>query len=289
MAYGACGCGFPHSCTQRGAQAYACEITNVKRAVSPVFMTKEFARNMSEFVRSSSDERGTFITFEGGDGAGKSTHLQLLASGLRARGYEVVCLREPGGTIIGEQLRQAVLDPGNDNMCDECELLIYEAARAQLVSQIIAPALAKGSIVLCDRFFDSTVAYQVAGRGLDADFVSRANDFACQGICPDRTIVMLTGGDAAMGIERATQHKHADRLELAGLEFHERVNRAFLDIAQQHRERVRVVASDESKARTAAKVFAALSDLFAWMGDETVCTPSYFERLVFERDALMRS
>ena len=232
--------------------------------------------------------RGVFITFEGGDGAGKSTHLQLLANALRSRGEDVVCLREPGGTIIGEQLRQTVLDPGNYIMCSECELLIYEAARSQLVSQVIAPALARGAVVLCDRFADSTVAYQVAGRGLDADFVDEANRFACQGVWPDRTVLMLTGGDAEFGIERATQHKHADRLEMAGIDFHERVNRAFVAIAEKDPQRVRVVVSDEAKAATAAKVFASLADLFPWMADGRTCTPDYFERLVFERDSLMR-
>ena len=122
---------------------------------------------MAEQDNQSAGRRGTFITFEGGDGAGKSTHLQLVAEALRERGQEVVCVREPGGTIIGEQLRQTVLDPGNYIMTDSCELLIYEAARAQLVSQVIKPALERGGVVLCDRFADSTVAYQAFGRGID--------------------------------------------------------------------------------------------------------------------------
>ena len=232
--------------------------------------------------------KGVFITFEGGDGAGKSTHMQLVAEALRSRGYKVECLREPGGTIIGEQLRQTVLDPGNYIMTDECELLIYEAARAQLVSQVIRPALERGSIVLCDRFADSTIAYQAFGRGLDRAFVDRANEFACQGIRPDRTILMMTGGDADLGIERATHHKHADRLEMAGTEFHERVNSAFMILADEDSERVRLVVSDEAKPQTAAKVFAALSDLFAWMADPAVCTLEYFERLVLNRETLGR-
>ena len=232
--------------------------------------------------------RGMFISFEGGDGAGKSTHLQLVAEALRMRGHEVVCLREPGGTIIGEQLRQTVLDPGNYIMTEECELLIYEAARAQLVSQIIRPALERGCTVLCDRFADSTIAYQSFGRGLDRGFVERANAFACQGIWPDRTILMLTGGDAEEGIMRATHHKHADRLEMAGSEFHERVNSAFIVLAQEDPERIRLVVSDDTKPRTAAKVFSALSDLFEWMGDPSVCTGEFFEQLVLKRETLGR-
>ena len=229
-----------------------------------------------------------FITFEGGDGAGKSTHLQLVAEALRERGQEVVCLREPGGTIIGEQLRSTVLDPGNYIMTDECELLIYEAARAQLVAQIIRPALARGSIVLCDRFTDSTIAYQSFGRGLERAFVERANNFACQGIHPDSTILMITGGDAEVGIERATHHKHADRLEMAGMEFHARANAGFAQIAEEDPARIRVVVSNESKARTAAKVFAALSDMFEWMADGSVCDEDFFKMLLMKRDSLSR-
>ena len=231
---------------------------------------------------------GVFISFEGGDGAGKSTHLQLVAEALRARGEEVVCLREPGGTIIGEQLRQTVLDPGNYIMTDACELLIYEAARAQLVAQVIRPALERGAIVLCDRFADSTIAYQAYGRGIDRAFVDTANEFACQGIRPDRTILMMTGGDAQVGLSRATQHKHADRLEMAGSEFHERVNAAFVELSRTCPERVRLVVSDDAKAATARKVFAELSDLFEWMGDESVCTEPFFDALVLARDTMGR-
>lgn len=229
--------------------------------------------------------KGMFITFEGGDGAGKSTHLHFLADALRMRGEEVVCLREPGGTIIGEQLRATVLDPGNYVMSDRCELLIYEAARAQLVSQVIKPALARGAIVLCDRFTDSTVAYQSYGRGIDRGFVELASSFACDGVEPDRTILMLTGGDAETGLDRATRNKHADRLEMAGVDFHEQVNSGFLAMAEEDPARIRVVVSDESKTATARKVFEQLSDLFEWMADEDECDDEFFEALVMRRDS----
>lgn len=231
--------------------------------------------------------RGLFITFEGGDGAGKSTHLMMVAEALRDQGIEVVCLREPGGTIIGEQLRNVVLDPGNYIMVDECELLIYEAARAQLVFQIILPALERGAVVLCDRFADSTTAYQSFGRGISREFVDRANNFSCQGVVPDRTILMLTGGDAQVGIDRATNHKHADRLEMAGYEFHERVNQGYLELAEEDPERIRLVISDETKPATAAKVFAQLVDLFPWMQDK-LSDKEYFKELVARRDSLVR-
>ena len=174
-------------------------------------MTQELAENDAP--------RGIFITFEGGEGAGKTTHIRFLSEKLRERGREVVRLREPGGTAVGEELRAVVLDPKNDNLSDEAELLIYEAARAQIVAEVIRPALERGAVVLCDRFADSTIAYQVHGRGLDAAFVEQVNAFACQGISPDRTILLTTGGSARTGLSRAT-HRGADRLERAGEEFH---------------------------------------------------------------------
>lgn len=207
---------------------------------------------------------GVFITFEGGEGAGKTTHINFLASALRGQGREVVCLREPGGTHIGESLRAVVLDPTNAGMADETELLIYEAARAQIVHEVIAPALKRGAVVLCDRFYDSTVAYQAYGRGLSREFVRAANEFACQGTRPDRTILMETAAPASVGLERATHHGSADRMELAGLDFHTRVNRAFVDIAAADTQRVRVVISAEQKSDTARAVFSAVADVLGW-------------------------
>ena len=174
---------------------------------------------------------GIFITFEGGDGAGKTTHITFLASCLRAMGHEVICLREPGGTSVGEDLRAIVLDPKNAGLCAESELLIYEAARAQIIREVIIPALARGAVVLLDRFYDSTIAYQVYGRGLPMSFVRQANSFACQGVHPCRTILLTTGASAEEGLERATHHGDADRLEQAGTSFHARVNNGFLAIA----------------------------------------------------------
>ena len=227
-------------------------------------------------------ERGVFVTFEGGDGAGKTTHIRFLANTLSAMGREVVCLREPGGTEVGEQLRGVVLNPANSNMCDASELLVFEAARAQLVSQVIAPALERGAVVLCDRFTDSTVAYQGYGRGLDRAFVEAANAFACQGIVPDRTI-LLVAASAAEGLERATRRAGADRMERAGEDFHARVNAAFLEIAEKNPRRVRLVRSNGRKSHTAVQVFAQLADLFPWMGDFVRANEAYFERLDVHR------
>lgn len=208
--------------------------------------------------------KGVFITFEGGDGAGKSTHIRALAAALERHGLEVVSLREPGGTDLGESLRRIVLDPRNTRMSDQCELLVFEAARAQLVAQVIKPALMRDAVVLCDRFTDSTVAYQAYGRGLSLDFVMQANDFACQGIVPHRTILLSASGSAAAGLQRATR-SGADRMEQGGIAFHERVAAGFAYVAQQHPDRVRVVDSSGKRADTAASIAEQLSDLFPWL------------------------
>lgn len=232
-----------------------------------------------ELSTKSNAQKGVFITFEGGEGAGKSTHIRFLAEALHAQGREVLSLREPGGTAIGEELRAVLLDPDNEALSDEAELLIYEAARAQIVAEVIKPALERGAVVLCDRFSDSTVAYQVYGRGLSADFVARANAFACQGIRPDRTLLLVTGGTAETGLRRATHNDGADRLERAGEEFHTRVNEAFLDIAREDPDRIRLVKSADRKSVTAASVFYALSDLFPWMADASLCDEGFFAPL----------
>lgn len=204
--------------------------------------------------------RGVFVTFEGGDGVGKSTHIRYVANELRRVGREVVCLREPGGTGIGESLRAMVLDPDNGEISSEAELLMYEAARAQLVREVIRPALERGAVVLCDRFSDSTIAYQAYGRGLPLDFVRRANAFATGGIVPDRTILLVLG-NTRKSLARATGVGTGDRMEQAGEVFHSRVNRAFLKLAKRDPKRIRIVRSSSSRKATAAAVAAELADI----------------------------
>ncbi len=205
---------------------------------------------------------GVFITFEGGEGVGKTTQISFMERVLKRAGLDVVRLREPGGTGVGEDLRSIVLDAKNDALDDRAELFIYEAARAQIVAEVIRPALERGAVVLCDRFVDSTVAYQGYGRGLDPAFVRAANEFACQGVMPDCT-VLLTVDSAAMGLRRATRRLGADRLELAGTEFHRRVNEGFKRIAADHPERVRVVSSASTKSAAARAVWEAVGGVLA--------------------------
>lgn len=203
--------------------------------------------------------RGVFITLEGADGCGKTTQAALVAAELESRGREVVRLREPGGTAISEKVRALLLDPANAEMVPECELLLYEASRAQLTRQVIEPALARGAVVLCDRYYDSTFAYQAGGRALDDDLVRRANVLGSCGVSPDRTLVFDL--DPAVAYARATAGG-ADRMEAEGLAFQERVRAAYLRLAAEEPERVRVVDALGEKDEVAARALAALADLW---------------------------
>lgn len=202
--------------------------------------------------------RGVFVSFEGADGVGKSTQVETLARRLRDAGVEVVSLREPGGTAISEKIRQLVLSPESSDMCDECELLLFEAARAQLVSQVIRPALQRGAVVLCDRFMDSTYAYQAGGRRMDEDVVRTANRLGSCGIVPQRTLVLDL--DPASALARATA-TGADRLEAEGVRLQERVRAAYLRLAQLEARRVRVVDAAGTMEQVASRVEAALADV----------------------------
>lgn len=203
-------------------------------------------------------ERGVFITFEGGEGSGKSTQIKMLARDLGAAGVPVRSLREPGGTVAGEAIRAILLDPEHTGLDARAELLLYEAARAQLVAEVIEPALAAGEIVLCDRFYDSTTAYQGYGRGLPAGEIATLNAAATGGLNPDRTIVFDVA--PATGLARATV-TGADRLESEDHGFHERVREGFLSIARDEPARVRVIDGSGSIDDVALALRAALRDI----------------------------
>lgn len=169
--------------------------------------------------------RGRLIVFEGGEGSGKTTQLRRLSSALERAAIPHVCLREPGGTPLGSEVRRVLLDRSSD-IAARAEALLFMASRAQLVEREIAPALARGDVVLLDRFFLSTYAYQVAGHGLPEDEVRGANAFATGGLAPDLTL--LLGFPVAEGLERAGRRAAShDRMEAMGLDFHDRVGAAF--------------------------------------------------------------
>ena len=176
-----------------------------------------------------------FITFEGGEGCGKSTQVKRLKEALEREGVEVVLTREPGGTWLSEEIRRLIKDQDTDAPCDRSELLLFLAARAQLVKNVIRPALESGKWVVSDRFSDSTLAYQGYGRGLPLDILRDCNDFACEGLKPDLTLLLDVSPETAAarrrGREAATNTK-ADRIERAGDEFHARLRKGFAELAK---------------------------------------------------------
>lgn len=196
--------------------------------------------------------KGLFITVEGIDGCGKSTQAALIADALEAAGRDVLRLREPGGVGISEKIRAILLDPENGEMGDVCELLLYEAARAQLVHQVIKPALASGRTVVCDRFYDSTTAYQAFAAGLDLDMVARANELAVDGCRPDLTFVFDVPVEEAN--RRRSGRSVEDRLELKGMEFQRKVAAGFRAVAAEDPARVKLIDA----ARDIDEVFASV-------------------------------
>ena len=184
---------------------------------------------------------GYFITFEGIEGCGKTTQIKLLAEQIEALGHRVVLTREPGGCPIADKIRTILLDADNQEMCPTTELLLYAAARAQHVSEVILPALKSGSIVLCDRFTDATIAYQSCGRGIERNIIDELNALACRSLLPDLTI--LIDCEARTGLERARRRiemasgPREERFELEALEFHQRVRDGYLDLALKEPQR----------------------------------------------------
>jgi dTMP kinase len=200
---------------------------------------------------------GRFITFEGTEGGGKSTQINLLAARLRERGMTVRTLREPGSTPIGEEIRHTLQHSAqNQAMTAEAELLLMNASRAQLVREVIRPALHAGEIVLCDRFYDSTVAYQGYGRGLDLETVRRVIAFAVGDTRPDLTIVLHVPIDVSEARRKARESKQRDRMEELDRKFFERVEAGFKAIAAAEPKRVRVLDATESIERVQEQLWS---------------------------------
>ena len=205
-----------------------------------------------------------FITFEGGEGCGKSTQVRRLAAALEATGIEVVLTREPGGTRLAELVRGLLKDEREDPPCDRSELLLFLAARAQLVKNVIRPALAAGKWVVSDRFSDSTFAYQGYGRGLPLDVIRLANDFACDGLKPDLTLLLdvdaVTAARRMRGREAATATT-ADRIEQAGDAFHARLAQGFQELAAAEPERIKRIDASGSPDDVEGRIWTLLRPL----------------------------
>lgn len=201
-----------------------------------------------------------FITFEGPDGSGKTTQVGQIANTLRERGHHVLLTREPGGTAIGDQIRQILHDMKNQAMHPRAELLLFSASRAQIVEEVIRPHLKAGDIVICDRFFDSTYAYQGYGHGLDLETLRTITQFATGGLRPDLTILLDIAPEA--GIQRRlsalAQGEEWNRLDAMALEFHQRVRGGYHTLASQEPGRWVTINADRAVAEVQADIVAAV-------------------------------
>lgn len=203
--------------------------------------------------------RGLFITLEGIEGCGKSTQARLLGEYLRSQGHVTVETREPGGTPLAEKVRSVLLDRADEPVAAETEAFLVLAARRQHVAQVIEPALARGAIVLCDRFSDSTLAYQGYARGLNVPLLERLNRLATHAVTPNLTL--LFDLPVATGLARRQSASETNRLDRESLRFHQKVRAGFLDLAKRHPARMKVVparASKETVARAVARIVAPI-------------------------------
>jgi dTMP kinase len=207
-----------------------------------------------------------FITFEGGEGAGKTSQIVHLAGFLTQQGVKSILTREPGGTVLGRQIRAVLLDPEHGGMAAEAELLLYMADRAEHVHTVIRPALAAGTTVLCDRFFDATLVYQGVARGLAADWIGRLHDLVFAGLQPDLTLLLDLPPEVGLArarrqLEKGVRPRRESRFEDETLAFHQRVREGYLSLAHQEPGRFRVIDAgrDEQRVRqdiqTAVELF----------------------------------
>ena len=188
-------------------------------------------------------EQGRLITLEGPDGSGKTTQIELLEKHLKELGYEVVRTREPGGTEISEKIREIILDNDNSNMSYMCEALLYAASRAQLVSEVIKPALKLGKMVICDRFVYSSMVYQGIGRGLGMERIKEINEVALDGLEAD--LIFMITIPYEEGLRRKKTQGTLDRLENSGNEFHKKVFQGYLDICKKY-DKIEVINGNRS-------------------------------------------
>lgn len=203
------------------------------------------------------NRKGLFITFEGAEGSGKTTHSKLLVEFLRKNGYKVLHTREPGGVVISEEIRKILLDPRNKNMDVVCEMLLYMAARTQIIKEKIMPALRKGTIVICDRFIDATIAYQGYAGGLDEKIIKNIGRLVTKGIWPGLTFLLDI--DAVKGLSRAGKYK--DRIEEKPVSYHRKVRKGYLAIARKEPERVKIVSALGEITETQEKIRDMVSKL----------------------------
>jgi len=204
--------------------------------------------------------KGFFITMEGTDGSGKTTQIELLARYLDEKGIKNLVTREPGGTRIGDRIREILLEKEYTEMRGETEVLLYAASRAQHVAQVILPALKEGYTVLCDRFVDASIAYQGEGRGIDADRIVGINEIATMGLKPHLTILLDI--DPRTGLKRKRNKQNRDRMEKEEIEFYDRVRRGYLKLAEREPERIKKVDASRDEAAVHSEIVIIIENLF---------------------------
>ena len=203
-------------------------------------------------------KRGKFITFEGCDGCGKSTQLKMMSEYLSQEGIAHIFTREPGGGKISEAIREILLSGKNSEMTDECEALLYAAARVQHLSDRVEPALAKGELVICDRYVDSSLAYQAYARGLGVDFITKINAFALENYLPDVTVFIDLTPEAAFRRKKGADAD--DRLEQAGMEVHNRVYAGYKKLAEENPNRFVCVDGNQTPEEIFKQIVAVLKE-----------------------------
>ncbi|MDU5081325.1 MAG: dTMP kinase [Bacillota bacterium] len=203
--------------------------------------------------------RGLFIALEGPDGSGKSTIIKLIGNYLKDKGIEFVMTREPGGTLIGEEIRHIVLDEKNTGISDETEALLYAAARGQHVHEKILPSLKEGKLVLCERFVLSSLAYQGVGRGLGIEKVKAINDFAIRGVYPD--LILFFHVDPEVTLERKTGNQGGDRLEQEGNDFHKTVYEGYMELLKLYPKNIKVIDATKSIEEVLEQSIKEVEDL----------------------------
>lgn len=203
-------------------------------------------------------KRGIFLSFEGGEGSGKSLQAKRLEDDLRARGRDVVLTREPGGTAAGERIRDIVLHAQEIALSPEAQVLLYSTARAQIVREVIRPALDRGTIVIADRFFDSTFAYQGYGHGVSFDHIRAVTDLAVDGLVPDRTFLLDIAVDIGLGRSGWRAQSKWDRFEVLDHAFHDRVRQGYLTLAADEPARWVVIDAGRDENSVAADVRRAV-------------------------------
>lgn len=204
---------------------------------------------------------GLFLTMEGPDGAGKSTQIELLRDYLSRKGYDIIVCREPGGTKISEAIRQVILNKDFTEMGHMTELLLYTAARAQLMEEVIRPALKEGKVVICDRFVESSAVYQGIARGMGVELVYEINQYAIGDTLPDLTIMIDL--DAKIGISRKKEQAELDRMELEALDFHEKVVDGYRKLADLHSERIQKVDGNQTIEEIHKQITAAVDKIIS--------------------------